>query len=99
MTQRFSFYEDLTIEENLAFVARLYQLKPAQEYVKKALDRLGLTQRRDQLAGNLAGGWKQRLALAASVMHKPKLLLLDETTVTQLPGQALYREQPERNHE
>ncbi|MBV1863094.1 MAG: ABC transporter ATP-binding protein [Rhodobacteraceae bacterium] len=80
MTQRFSFYEDLTIEENLAFVARLYQLKPVQEYVNKALDRLGLSKRRGQLAGNLSGGWKQRLALAASVMHKPKLLLLDEPT-------------------
>jgi len=80
MTQRFSFYEDLTIEENLAFVARLYQLKPVQDHVNKALDRLGLSKRRDQLAGNLSGGWKQRLALAASVMHKPKLLLLDEPT-------------------
>lgn len=80
MTQRFSFYEDLTIEENLAFVARLYQLKPMQDHVNKALDRLGLAKRRNQLAGNLSGGWKQRLALAAAVMHKPKLLLLDEPT-------------------
>ena len=80
MTQRFSFYEDLTIEENLAFVARLYQLKPVHVHVKKALDRLGLTGRRNQLAGRLSGGWKQRLALAASVMHTPKLLLLDEPT-------------------
>lgn len=80
MTQRFSFYEDLTIEENLAFVARLYQLNPAREYVQAALDRLGLTKRRGQLAGMLSGGWKQRLALAASVMHKPRLLLLDEPT-------------------
>ena len=80
MTQRFSFYEDLTIEENLDFVARLYQLKPRHEIVLAALERLGLTSRRDQLAGTLSGGWKQRLALAACVMHKPKLLLLDEPT-------------------
>lgn len=80
MTQRFSFYEDLTIAENLEFVARLYQLKPAKDHVKRTLEELGLTSRRNQLAGTLSGGWKQRLALAACIMHKPKLLLLDEPT-------------------
>ena len=80
MTQKFSFYEDLTIGENLQFVARLYQLKPVEDYVAKTLDELGLTSRRNQLAGTLSGGWKQRLALAACIMHKPKLLLLDEPT-------------------
>ncbi|WP_265520061.1 ABC transporter ATP-binding protein [Nitratireductor luteus] len=80
MTQRFSFYEDLTIAENLSFVARLYELKPAGEYVRRTLDDLGLTSRRNQLAGTLSGGWKQRLALAACIMHEPKLLLLDEPT-------------------
>jgi ABC-2 type transport system ATP-binding protein len=80
MTQKFSFYEDLTIGENLEFVARLYQLKPVEEYVARTLEELGLTSRRNQLAGTLSGGWKQRLALAACIMHKPKLLLLDEPT-------------------
>ena len=80
MTQRFSFYEDLTIEENLNFVAGLYGLRPARRFVADTLADLGLTARRGQLAGSLSGGWKQRLALAACIMHQPKLLMLDEPT-------------------
>ena len=80
MTQRFGFYEDLTITENLEFVAQLYQLPHVTRLVAEAIERLGLGDRRNQLAGALSGGWKQRMALAACVLHQPKLLLLDEPT-------------------
>jgi ABC-2 type transport system ATP-binding protein len=80
MTQRFGLYDDLSIAENLDFVARAYDMPGRRQVVDGALERLGLASRRTQLAGSLSGGWKQRLALAACMLHKPDLLLLDEPT-------------------
>jgi ABC-2 type transport system ATP-binding protein len=80
MTQRFGLYEDLTVRENLDFVARVYEMPDRRQAVPQIIERMGLGVFARELAGHLSGGWKQRLALAACVLHRPRLLLLDEPT-------------------
>jgi ABC-2 type transport system ATP-binding protein len=80
MTQRFSLYQDLSVRENLEFVARLYGLSNPRRAARDMINRLGLSGREEQLAGELSGGWKQRLALGACTLPSPQLLLLDEPT-------------------
>jgi ABC-2 type transport system ATP-binding protein len=80
MTQRFSLYQDLSVKENLEFVARIYGLPQPANAAREMIEHLGLTGRENQIAGLLSGGWKQRLALGACTMPNPQLLLLDEPT-------------------
>lgn len=80
MIQRFSLYEDLSVTENLDFVARLYGIKNGKTLVKRSIEELGLADKSEQLAGTLSGDWKQHLAFSAALIHGPKLLLLDEPT-------------------
>jgi len=86
MTQKFSLYEDLTVRENLIFTARVFGLKDPEDKVQECIERMGLEPFEKHLAGNLSGGWKQRLSLGVSTMHSPRLLLLDEPTAGVDPG-------------
>ncbi|MCL7487135.1 MAG: ABC transporter ATP-binding protein [Desulfobulbaceae bacterium] len=80
MAQRFSLYEDLSVRENLNFMARIYRINNMRRTVDETVERMGLSRFANQLAGTLSGGWKQRLALSACLLHRPRLLLLDEPT-------------------
>lgn len=80
MTQKFSFWDDMTVRENLKFTADIYKMDNVDKLVDETLVKLGLEKRANQLAGTLSGGWKQRLALSACILHKPEILLLDEPT-------------------
>ncbi len=80
MAQHFSLYEDLSVRENLDFMARIYQVEGRAKVVAQTLERMGLERFAGQLAGTLSGGWKQRLALGACLLHEPRVLLLDEPT-------------------
>jgi ABC-type multidrug transport system ATPase subunit len=88
MTQKVSFYEDLTVFENLDLVASVYDVPNRRQAVAGIMDRMRLADRREQLAGQLSGGWKQRLALAACVLHRPKVLPLDEPARELMPRPA-----------